>query len=493
MDWDDRFKLDNNAAFLSWIRKYDDARQNRLTDWVSSLHPSRLGCKLATHKLDDSRGAFNMNCKIEFDSGEKWMVRFPMVGKSINADEKVEIEVATMKLVQHRTTIPIPEIKAWGLAADNPLGIGPFLIMDFVEGVSVADIIQTPDARIMREDVSEKTLEAILRQTVNFMLQLSKLSFPSIGSLSSDSTPGEGGFDASIRSRPLTQKAHEYLLEGGVDVLGHRRETFSSTTEYFNHVVDRDLRHLLEQPNSVDDAQDAREKFIYFNVMKTLVARHVLPAHDKGPFKLMCDDFQPTNMIVNNVEDLQIVGVIDWEWSYTAPIQLVNSTPTWLLIQSPNAWASVDQRLDRFKKHLELFTRILEEEETSVLGDDTPEDQRPSQLLKACQNHGRQWFHFLILRGFNGPTCVPFTMLRKETEDWDELAATVRQKDIDAFVRKKMADLEAYDIQLAAMQAQYNAALGGDLEDLDRFLRRNCKLLSLDSRRHEWQSWSCFK
>jgi hypothetical protein len=139
-----------------------------------------------------------------------------MVGKVIDADEKVEVGVATMKLVRRRTTIPIPEIKAWGLAADNPLGIGPFIIMDFVEGVSVADILQNPDARIMRDDVSGKTLEIIFRQTVNFLLQLSKLSFPSIGSLTSDSGTARGGFDASVHSRPLTQKAHEFLEIGTV-------------------------------------------------------------------------------------------------------------------------------------------------------------------------------------------------------------------------------------------------------------------------------------
>jgi hypothetical protein len=257
--------------------------------------------------------------------------------------------------------------------------------------------------------------------------------------------------------------------------------------------VDRDLQHLYEQPNSIDDEQDAKEKFIYFNVMKALIARHVLPEHDQGPFKLMCDDFQPTNMIVNNVEDLKIVGVIDWEWSYTAPLQLVHSTPTWLLIQTPNAWASIDQRLDRFNKHLELFERILEEEERSIFGDNIPESQKPSTFLKVSQDHGRQWFYFIILRGFNGPTCVPFTMLRQETKDWDELVAAIPQRDIDLFVQRKMADLAAYEKHLARMKEEYDVALSGDLQDLNQFLRRNLERLSFDSRRHEWKSWGCFK
>lgn len=220
MDWDDRFGLDNNVSFLLWITKYDNARENELTNWISTLHKDRLPCKLTTHKKDDSRGAFNMNCKVEFESGEKWMVRFPMVGKVVNADEKVEVEVATMKLIRQQTTIPVPEIKAWGMAADNPLGIGPFIALDFIEGISLDTILQNPDARIMRDGISEQIIEVIFRQTIDFLLQLYKLDFACIGSLTSESTISEDGFAAAICSRPLTKKAHDFLVDGGVNVFG---------------------------------------------------------------------------------------------------------------------------------------------------------------------------------------------------------------------------------------------------------------------------------
>lgn len=157
---------------------------------------------------------------MEFENGEKWIARFPMVGKVVNADEKIEIEVATMNLIRQRTTIPIPEVKAWGLATDNALGIGPFIMMDFVEDISVDDILQNPDARIMRQDISERAIEVIFHQTIDFSLQLQKLDFPHIGSLTSKSTAGEGGFAATIHSRPVTKKSHDFLLEGGVNVLG---------------------------------------------------------------------------------------------------------------------------------------------------------------------------------------------------------------------------------------------------------------------------------
>ncbi|KPA35838.1 phosphotransferase enzyme family protein [Fusarium langsethiae] len=492
MDWDDRFNRDNNASFLSWIRRYDHAREQELTDWASLLHPDRLACKLTTHKRNDSRGAYNLGCKVEFENGEKWIVRFPMVGKVVNADEKIEIEVATMNLIRQQTTIPIPNVKAWGLAADNPLGIGPFIMMDFIEGVTVDDILQDPDARIMRQDVSESVIEAIFRQMVGFLLQLQKLDFSSIGSLTSKSETNSDGFTATLHSRPMTKKSHDFLLEGGIDVFGPRDKTFASTTEYFHHVIDGDLQHLHDQPNSVDDERDAREKYIYFNIMKSLVSRHVLRDHDMGPFKLICDDLQPTNMIINNEQDMKVIGVFDWEWSYTAPVQLVHSTPSWLLIESPNAWSSVDERLVRFNQHLDLYSRILAEEERKILGEEFDEGRKPSSILQACQEDGRQWFHMIILRGFNGPACVPFTKLREQTKDWDELVSAIPEEDIESFVSKKMADLRTYKDQMVEIEQRYNIALGGGLEDLNCFLSKNRELLALDDSRHQWQSWTRF-
>lgn len=69
------------------------------------------------------------------------MVRFPRGGKVKNSDEKVEIEVATMNIVRLHTDIPVPEVTAWGVASDNELGIGPFIMTTFVEGASLGDIL----------------------------------------------------------------------------------------------------------------------------------------------------------------------------------------------------------------------------------------------------------------------------------------------------------------------------------------------------------------
>lgn len=230
--------------------------------------------------------------------------------------------------------------------------------------------------------------------------------------------------------------------------------------DYFTHVANNDWRHLRNQLNSVDDEDDARKKYLHWSVLESLIPRFVIPRHDKGPFKLICDDFGPANMIVNNAQDLEIVSVIDWEWSYTGPLQLFWSPPRWLLMQSPNTWSESDERLTEYNRYLDMYLRILEDEEDAYHCEGVFPEDRPSALMRQCRTNGRMWFHHIIWEGFNGPTHVPFEQLRTAIPDFDELIATVPTKEVDAFVETKMRDLEKYRLKLAEKRAWYQRLKG---------------------------------
>lgn len=156
-----------------------------------------------------------------FTDSTAWMVRFPRVGmvSDDHADEKVAMEVAALNLIGDRTSIPVPKVRAWGLAASNSLGLGPFIMMDFIEGVSLSDILRDPNAdrptRLMREDISDSDIEFVYRQMASFLLQLFELDFDRIGSLP---WPGDES-DTPLR-RPLSFKVHSILQNGGVDTFG---------------------------------------------------------------------------------------------------------------------------------------------------------------------------------------------------------------------------------------------------------------------------------
>ena len=103
-----------------------------------------------------------------------------------------------------------------GPAASNLLGLGPFIMMDFINGVSLSDLLEDPNAerptRLMMEDISDSDIEVIYR----FLLQLFKLDFDRIGSLPSPRAEAQ----SPTPTRPLTFKAHSVLQKGGVDTFG---------------------------------------------------------------------------------------------------------------------------------------------------------------------------------------------------------------------------------------------------------------------------------
>lgn len=239
-----------------------------------------------------------------------------------------------------------------------------------------------------------------------------------------------------------------YALKGPPDT------TFTSSIDYFNAVADHDLRHLHEQLNSVDDEEDARQKFINWHVVRKLVPRFVQSDH--GPFKLICDDFGPMNMIVNNADDLQIVAVVDWEWSYAGPQEISWSPPRWLVGQSPTMWVDKgpdDPLLSRYQHYLDILIKVLQEEETKL--DCIAGDELPSVLMRRKQQDGSMWFYHIMQEALNGPTTVVFAGLRASVPDYEKLAAAVSKEETEAFVQMKLEHLKRYEAELAEMKRRH--------------------------------------
>lgn len=213
MDRDECREIEDQAKRLIWVRKYIEARKVNLCQWVSTFHPNRLPCHTAeSDAIYDRRGSYNIVCKIKFDAtGETWAVRFPQGGGVGNpiADEKFEAEVATINKIRQHTDIPLPAIKAWGLSCDNRLGLGPFIISAWVDGINLTDVLASDRGsslgRLIHENTPDTTIECLWRQIARFMLQLSQIDFDYVGSCTT--TP----------RRPLSIKAHQ-ILESGVEI-----------------------------------------------------------------------------------------------------------------------------------------------------------------------------------------------------------------------------------------------------------------------------------
>lgn len=103
----------------------------------------------------------------------------------------------------------------------------------------------------------------------------------------------------------------------------------------------------------MEDERDCQEKYIARWLFRK-IAQSIQT--EPGPFHLCCDDFRPSNVLVS--DDFTITGVIDWEYTYVAPVEFTYVAPWWLLFESPEIW-DLDQFLARYKPRLQLFLQIL--------------------------------------------------------------------------------------------------------------------------------------
>ncbi|KAK3900869.1 kinase-like domain-containing protein [Staphylotrichum tortipilum] len=222
------------------------------------------------------RGSYNVVFVVDFTDGSA-LLRVGVPGNVISPDEKIRAEVATMRYVEKMTSIPVPHIYHWGTAAENPLGLGPFIIMEYIpHHQSLSDVLKDPTVEdtskaYLDPDLPRDKLARVYRQAADVLLQLSRLEMPRIGALRQD-TPDSG------------QKTEK--------------------------------------------------------------------------FRLWMDDLRPQNILVD--ANLNIVGVIDWEWAYFAPESYVQDPPWWLLIERPEYWCgTVLEFRDEFLGVLDVFLDAL--------------------------------------------------------------------------------------------------------------------------------------
>jgi aminoglycoside phosphotransferase (APT) family kinase protein len=96
-----------------------------------------------------------------------------------------------MKYLSQNTTIPLPRVISWGLTEESPHQLGPFIIMDYVDGTRLSTILKQPTENdqedvILNPDIDNTTLDIVYDQIADYIVQLSELDFTSIGAISED-------------------------------------------------------------------------------------------------------------------------------------------------------------------------------------------------------------------------------------------------------------------------------------------------------------------
>jgi hypothetical protein len=334
------------------------------------------------------------------------------------------------------------------MTEDSPQHLGPFIIMDHIEGTSLSTILKQPtetkqDEVILATDVDDTKLDYVYEQLADYMLQLSRLDFSTIGAISK--SPASNEWNAN--ERPLTYNWNELeTVVSNYPTSGCPTAPFTSAKAFLHSLAEEHLVHLRTQRNLSNDREDAKKRFIARHRFKELISRYCLD--DTGPFKLYCDDMRPANMLAHP-ETLRITAVLDFEFTNTMPAQFAYDPPWWLILQSPGTWIerhSMEDFIIRYVPRMEQFLRALERVEARMNSEGSEKNPLLSVRMRDSWATGRFWFDYGIRKSFD-IDAVYWAALHK---DGDDVLDEKMREEMEKLVDLKMDQKKAYNAECKA-------------------------------------------
>ncbi|PQK17141.1 hypothetical protein BB8028_0007g03400 [Beauveria bassiana] len=429
------------------------------SDMVASEEGDRIQGG-APETLNDARGGgFNAVFRMKFKDGGSAVIRFTKTGASMFPEEKTKSEVATMRLIQHHTAIPIPSILHWSTRQESPGGIGPFIIKEYidykmilVDALNIPGFCPATDRPILNPNIDEVRLERLYGQAAKILLELSKMEFPLIGALEETK---EGSWE--VTRRPLSLDMNELVRAGTLPQNKLPATTYNSSSEYLQSLATLHVHHLAHQRNgAVESKVDCQRKYVVRHLFQKLASEKRLLSgkYDKGPFKLWCDDLRPSNILLD--ANLQINGVIDWEFSYAAPNEFTFAPPWWLLLEQPEHWKQgIDDWSEKYEARLTTFLKAMADCEDVMIASGQLQEggERLSSKMRESWASGDFWIVYAARRSFafdgiywnkidqrffgaDEQDTPPEDMWEKRLELLDEQT----REAMDSFVERKMTE-----------------------------------------------------
>ncbi|KAK4123524.1 hypothetical protein N657DRAFT_655932 [Parathielavia appendiculata] len=293
--------------------------------------------------LDFFKGSFNVCFHIGFGEGQpSALIRFAKPSHTLSSrrDEKVSNDIRVIEFSANTPPSQPPTFCCWGLSDKSPAQLGPFIMWTSSKGYAYdqAELILDPA-------IPSATLDTIYDQLASHLLQISRLTFPSIGAISKE---------AATQSGPSSQ------LNTGFPHSHLPTTPFPTATPFLHSLTETHLRHFQSQRNLCQDGQNVRKRFIARRKLQHFLPKCTTQKDDPSP--LFNDDLQPTNILINP-STLKITGIIDWEFTNAMPAQFIHDPPWSLLLRGPNVWidrfGGIAQFLERYVPHVEQFVRSL--------------------------------------------------------------------------------------------------------------------------------------
>lgn len=365
-----------------------------------------------------STGGFNVCFKMNFTNNFGAVIRFPLPGAAMFPEEKVRNEVSAMQFILEKTSdkipIPVPSVFRSVETKESTSDLGPFIIMNYIRHKgSMGDLLETPERQagetpVLNPGLELVRLESLYRELAKISLSLATLSLSRIGSLRKNNN---SIWEASCR--PLSYSMNEIVQLGTLPRSELPTTTYDKASSYFEALAELHISHLKSQRNEADTEADIDNDVLADNFRRKFVARFLFRKlvqdpeqrqqwllHDNGPFPVWCDDFRPENVLIDESE--KVIGVVDWEFTYTAPVEFAYAPPWWLLLKKPEDWpGGLDEWCAEYEKPLRTFLEAMRKcEDEAIQKKQLLESQRLSSQMRDSWQSGNFWIMYAARHNF---------------------------------------------------------------------------------------------
>ncbi|QVM10733.1 hypothetical protein D8B26_005386 [Coccidioides posadasii str. Silveira] len=287
MDQLTRHHLNNKVEGFIRLIKPSSVRE-----LASSLHPEKKPCRIFSAPM---KWSYNICFPVVFTdiadqsadieptrSAERWMIRIPLLPRLAFPEEKMRGEIATMKYISQKTTIPIPHLFGYSIHRDNVLGL-PFMAVEYIAGKTLHGI-DVPR-------LSDELRLHLLDQLADVYIQLYRQQFDHVGALTLDGDDEKWVFE---HNRPLTIELNDQELSGmNSSEIIPARQTYNSTIDYAYAVLKLVFNDFYRGRDSILNEKDARNYLYGIFASQGIVMEWVNQEDNHGPFILMHGDFRP--------------------------------------------------------------------------------------------------------------------------------------------------------------------------------------------------------
>ncbi|KLO04574.1 hypothetical protein SCHPADRAFT_840467 [Schizopora paradoxa] len=216
--------------------------------------------------------------------------------------DKMDSEVATLKYLAKKTSVPVPAVIFWNSDADNAVG-AEYMFISKVPGVPATSIWS---------EMSIDKKKNLVRQVAENLMKLWSLRFDAIGSLYLNENRNDFVVGPIVENHFLTKCDGFPRIKEPID-LSEFRGPFTSISSYLQSGLRSELRLCAERrddliveadgsPERVESGRKGMEKAL--ELCEIYPGDKPLTNDTKEPITLKLGDFRLANIMVNSFFDL---------------------------------------------------------------------------------------------------------------------------------------------------------------------------------------------